>query len=110
MVIIIPNYRFSILYLFVEIGRHDDNMCQLMNLVVNKPRHRGTGPFHVPLGSHSTLDGPFNRYPHEHLNTARPYADVFSSVKLKCGSSKNSEGHWMGLHAGGGDDQFPVRT
>lgn len=72
------------------------------------PRHLGTAPLHEPLDSHSKLGGPLKRYPHEHLKTALPHADVFSSVKLKCGSSKYNDGHWTGLHVGGGDDQLPA--
>lgn len=74
------------------------------------PLHRGTGPLHTPFGSHSSPGGPLKRYPHEHLNTARPQADVFNSVKLRCGSSKKSGGHWTGWQLGGGDDQFPVNV
>lgn len=60
---------------------------------MNLPRHLGTGPLQTPLGSHSKPGGPLNLYPQEHLKTARPHADVFNSVKLKWGSSKNSGGH-----------------
>lgn len=54
------------------------------------------------------LAGPLKRYPHEHLNTALPQADVFNSVRVRCGSSKKSDGHCTGLHVGAGDDQLPI--
>lgn len=42
------------------------------------------------------------------MNTALPHADVFNSVSVKCGSSKNSDGHCTGLQDGAGDDQLPA--
>lgn len=74
----------------------------------NLPRHLGIGPDQWPLAKHSRFGGPLKRYPQEHENTARPHALVFNSIKLKCGSSRKSGGHWIGMHVGAGDDQFPV--
>lgn len=59
---------------------------------------------------YTKLAGPLKRWPHEHLKTAFPQADVFNSVKVKCGSSKYNDGHWTGLQFGGGDDQLPINT
>lgn len=73
----------------------------------NSPRHLGIGPDQCPLAKHSRFGGPLKRYPHEHENTARPQALVFNSIKLKCGSSKKSGGHWIGIQVGAGEDQLP---
>lgn len=80
----------------------------LLLLLFNEHLHRGTDPLQAPLVWQSSAAGPFSRYPHEHLNTALPQADVFNSVKVRWGSSRKSDGHCTGLHTGGGDDQFPI--